>query len=122
MKKIVSVALNTMNYLGHGSAYDQDGLDVYQLAGWMSKASLARLNFIRSAGDANQTKLQIFDRHPLDPAAELMYEDVFGTWTYKNLDLPPRPVFLDRLHVKLVALDGVLQNHCQLVVHGEYEQ
>lgn len=116
---MLTAALNTMGYMG-GSPFDKDGLDTYQLQGWAEKAKLTRLNFLRVEGDATQVKMELFDR-PHGPDAKLLHSEVLDVRTYRNYApaVELTGCRLGRLYIRLTALDGSKQNHCQAVFNGE---
>lgn len=116
---MLTTALNTKGYMG-GSPFDKDGLDTYQLFGWTEKSKLVRLNFLRVDGDATQIKMELYDR-PFGQDATLLYSEVLHFRTLKVYE-PAVELLgcrLGRLYVRLTALDGTKQNHCQAAFFGE---
>lgn len=115
----MQAALNTSAYMG-GSPYDKDGLDTYQVMGWAENAYLSSLSFIRTYGDAEKTRLEIFDR-PYSREAVKLFEDILEPRATKvfNPSIELRNSRLSRIHVRLTALDGYSPNHCQIAFTGD---
>jgi len=102
-----------------GSPFDKDGLDTYQLTGWGENVKLTQLNFVIDEGDAKHVKLEVYDR-PFSTDAKLLHTEVLDTRSWRTYDPPIelRGSLLGRMYLRLIATDGVKQNHCKCVFLG----
>lgn len=117
---MIQSVLNTQTYLS-GAPFDKKGDDTYVLAGWAEDAVLSRLIFARDQGDASMVRIEIYDRDAEVPEAVKLFEDTFEPVARRIYEEPIelRGSKKNRLHVRLIALDGEEQNHCKIVFYGE---